>query len=264
MGDRKMEIKETQNIVCIIQARMGSSRLPGKVLKPICSQPMLGWVVKRASRSHLISNIIVATTTDASDDLIETFCKSEGILCFRGSEFDVLDRYFQAAKIAKADVVVRLTADCPLIDASLIDATIEKLLEEKADFAANRLPPPYKRTFPIGLDTEVATFKAMETAWKFAVKPFEREHVMPYLYDPQNNFKVLIIDAQKDYGNQRWTVDTSEDLEFIRQVTKKFDCLMDFGWEEVIKILNENPELSKINATIVHKSLNDVDHRAKL
>ena len=216
-----MNLKKTYNIVCIIQARMGSSRLPGKVLKQICGQPMLGWVVKRASRSRLISSIIVATTIDPGDDMIEAFCKSEGIPCFRGSEFDVLDRYYQAAKAQHADIVVRLTADCPFIDAALIDETIEKLLETKADFAANRLPPPYQRTYPIGLDTEVATFKALETAWKLAEKPFEREHVMPYLYDPQNTFKVMVIDADKNYGNQRWTVDTPEDLEFIQQVTQK-------------------------------------------
>jgi len=258
-----MNLKNNCNIVCILQARMGSSRLPGKVLKQICGQPMLGWVVKRASRSRLISSIIVATTTDPGDDLIETFCLSEGISCFRGSEFDVLDRYYQAAKSEHADIVVRLTADCPLIDAVLVDATIEKLIEEKADFAANRLPPPFKRTFPVGLDTEVATFNALETAWKLAEKPFEREHVMPYLYDPQNNFKVMVLDAENDYGNQRWTVDTPEDLEFIHQVTKKLDCRMDFGWEDILSILSENPDLSKINANIAHKSLNDVDHRSK-
>jgi len=259
-----MKLKKPHNIVCIIQARMGSSRLPGKVLKQICNQPMLGWVVKRASRSRLISSIIVATTIDPADDMIETFCLSEGISCFRGSEFDVLDRYYQAAKDQYADIVVRLTADCPLIDAGLIDATIEKLLEIEADFAANRLPPPYRRTFPIGLDTEVVTFKALETAWKHAKKTYEREHVMPYLYDPQNKFKVVVLDAKENYGNQRWTVDTPEDLEFIQQLTKKLDCRMDFGWEVVLMILNENPELSKINANIVHKSLNDVDHRAKI
>ena len=243
---------------------MGSSRLPGKVLKQICGRPMLEWVVKRASRSRLISSQIVATTIDPGDDMIETFCISEGISCFRGSEFDVLDRYYQAAKAQGADIVVRLTADCPFIDAALIDETIEKLLETKADFVANRLPPPYLRTYPIGLDTEVATYKSLETAWKLAKKPFEREHVMPFLYDPQNDFKFVVLEADNNHGNDRWTVDTPEDLEFIQQVTKKLGCRMDFGWEDVLKVLNENPELSKINANIAHKSLNDIDHRANL
>ena len=259
-----MDLKKTLSIVCIIQARMGSSRLPGKVLKQICGRPMLGWVAERASRSKMITKIVVATTTDLGDDPVEDFCKSSSITCFRGSEFDVLDRYYQAAKANHAEFIVRLTADCPLIDAPLIDATIEKLLETEADFAANRLPPPHLRTYPIGLDTEVATFKSLETAWKLAEKPFEREHVMPFLYDPQNNFKIVVLDADKNYGNQRWTVDTPEDLDFIQQVTEKLGCRMDFGWEDVLKILNDNPELSKINANIAHKSLNDVDHRAKL
>jgi spore coat polysaccharide biosynthesis protein SpsF len=243
---------------------MGSSRLPGKVLKQICGRPMLGLVVERASRSKLVSRIVVATTTDLGDDPVEDFCRSSSITCFRGSEFDVLDRYYQAARENHADIVVRLTADCPFIDAALIDAAIEKLLDTEADFSANRLPPPYQRTYPIGLDTEVATFKALETAWKLAKKPFEREHVMPFLYDPQNNFKVVILDADKNYGNQRWTVDAPEDLDFIQQVAEKLGCRMDFAWAEVLKILNDNPELLKINANITHKSLNDVDHRAKL
>jgi len=243
---------------------MGSSRLPGKVLKQICGRPMLGLVVERASRSQLVSKIVVATTTDLGDDPVEDFCRSSGITCFRGSEFDVLDRYYQAARENRADIVVRLTADCPFVDAALIDTAIEKLLETKADFTANRLPPPYQRTYPIGLDTEVATFKALETAWKLAVKPFEREHVMPFLYDPQNNFKIVILDADKNHGNQRWTVDTPEDLDFIQQVAEKLGCRMDFSWRDVLKILNNNAELSRINANIAHKSLNDVDHRAKL
>jgi spore coat polysaccharide biosynthesis protein SpsF len=242
---------------------MGSSRLPGKVLKQICGEPMLGWVAERASQSKMISKIVVATTPDLGDNPVEDFCRSSGIICYRGSEFDVLDRYYQAARKNSADIVVRLTADCPLIDAALIDTTIEKLFETKADFAANRLPPPYQRTYPIGLDTEVATFKALKTAWKLAERSFEREHVMPFLYDPQNNFKIVVLDADKNYGNQRWTVDTPEDLDFIQQVAEKLGCRMDFGWEDVLKLLIENPELSKINENIIHKSLTDVDHRAK-
>lgn len=252
------------NIVCIIQARMGSSRLPGKVLKNICGRPMLGWVVERASQSQLISKVVVATTINSCDDPIEEFCNTSGYACFRGSEFDVLDRYYQSAKVFRAEIVVRLTADCPFIDAVLVDETIEKLLTTGADFTANRLPPPYKRTFPIGLDTEVATFKALATAWKQAGKPFEREHVMPFLYDPQNNFKFKVLEAEKNYGNQRWTVDTPDDLDFMQQVAEKLGCRMDFTWRDVMKVINEHPQLAEINANITHKSFNDVDHRANL
>jgi spore coat polysaccharide biosynthesis protein SpsF len=251
-------------IVCIIQARMGSSRLPGKVLKEICGQPMLAWVTHRAGKSHHVAKIVVATTINPGDDPIEQNCNKLGIDCFRGNEFDVLDRYYQAALIYKADVVVRLTADCPLIDPALIDESIEKLIFENADFAANRLPPPYKRTYPIGLDVEVATFSALEIAWIKAKKPFEREHVMPFLYDPQNNFKVVILDAEKNYGSLRWTVDTQEDLEFIRQLTAILGCGMDFSWRDVLTTLALHPELTKINAGVSHKTLKDVDHRANL
>jgi spore coat polysaccharide biosynthesis protein SpsF len=251
-------------IVCIIQARMGSSRLPGKVLKVICGQPMLSWVIHRAGLSRRVRKMIVATTTNSDDDPIEDLCGRLSVACYRGNEFDVLDRYYQASLICKADIIVRLTADCPLIDASLIDETIGKFMNLNADFAANRLPPPYNRTYPIGLDVEVAAFSALETAWKKANKVFEREHVMPFLYAPQNNFKVVILDAEKDFGSQRWTVDTREDLEFIRQLTALFGCRMDFSWRDVLIMLEKHPELSMINAGIAHKTLNDVDDRANL
>jgi spore coat polysaccharide biosynthesis protein SpsF len=263
-ANQDFNMDETLNIVCIIQARMGSSRLPGKVLEKICGRPMLGWVIERAAKSRLISKIVVATTVNSGDDLIEAYCGEFGFSCFRGNEFDVLDRYYQSAKAYQADIVVRLTADCPLIDPKLIDETIKKLLENGADFAANRLPPPYQRTFPIGLDTEVVTFKALEIAWKKAEKLFEREHVMPFLYDLQNNFKIVILDSEKNFGSQRWTVDTADDLDFIRQVTEHLGCRLDFSWRDVLKLIDKHPELLEINANISHKSYNDVDHRANL
>ncbi len=223
---------------------------------------MLGWVIERASHSRLISKIVVATTTNSGDDPIEDFCKKSHSAVFRGNEFDVLDRYYQTAKTFKADVVVRLTADCPLIDAKLIDEAIAKLFSENADFAANRLPPPYQRTYPIGLDVEVVTFKALEAAWNRAGKPYEREHVMPFIYDPQNNFKIVLLDAEENYCNQRWTVDTAEDLEFVREVVKILDCSLDFTWWDVLKTLEMHPYLSALNMGVAHKSYYDVDHRA--
>lgn len=264
MIERMKTSKATTKIVCIIQARMGSSRLPGKVLKEICGKPMLDWVIRRARRSQLVNQILVAATISADDEPIAQFCETSGIPLFRGSEFDVLDRYYQAASSADADVIVRLTADCPLIDPDLIDKTIYALLAENADFAANRLPPPYHRTYPIGLDVEVATFTALETAWKNAAEGFEREHVMPYLYDPAHGTKFVVVDHVEDLGSLRWTVDTSEDLEFVRQVTKRFDCRDDFSWLEMLNMLEEFPELSAINAGISHKTLKDVDSRIEL
>lgn len=243
---------------------MGSSRLPGKVLMEICGRPMIGWVAQRAAQSQCISNVIVATTVDASDDPIEAFCANSGIRCYRGSEFDVLDRFYQAAMASQAEIVVRLTADCPLIDPGLIDDTIGLLIKNQLDFSANRLPPPYHRTFPIGLDVEVITFSALESAWNLASKPYEREHVMPFIYDPQNQFKIQVMDAEKDFGNLRWTVDTIQDLVFIRELTALLSCRMDFSWQKALDIIEAHPELIAINADIQHKSYNEVDDRSNL
>jgi len=241
---------------------MDSSRLPGKVLKDICGHPMLYWVVTRAAEAKLINEIIVATTLDNSDDPIVEWCLSHNINCFRGDVFDVLDRYYQTAKKYQADVVVRLTADCPLIDPVLIDKVITIFFEKRVDFAANRLPPPYKRTYPIGLDIEIASFSALEKAWHQAKLPFEREHVMPYLYTVKDRFSTLILDAEKNYGDRRWTVDTPEDLDFIRALFDKLNCCMNFSWREVLLTLEENPGLEEINAGVTHKSFRDVDDRS--
>jgi spore coat polysaccharide biosynthesis protein SpsF len=249
------------NIVAIIQARMGSSRLPGKVLMEICAEPMLAWVVKRTQKAKLINEIIVATTTDSSDEVIENFCQANHFFCFRGSSADVLDRYYQAAKLHQADVIVRLTADCPFIDPELIDNTITAFLGSSSDFAANRLPPPFQRSYPIGLDVEVVSMAALERAWRESTALYEREHVLPYLYKEKNRFKVLTIDNDINYGEYRWTVDTKADLSFIRAVVDKLDCRMDFSWKEVIAVLEKYPELTRINAGVRHKSFTDVDDR---
>ena len=250
-------------IVAIIQARMGSSRLPGKVLKDLCGQPMLGWVVGRTTSAKLVNQIIVATTTDVRDDAIVQFCQTNTITCFRGSPNDVLDRYYQAAKYFQADIIVRITADCPLIDPELIDKTIKAFLDSNVDFAANRLPPPFMRTYPIGLDVEVVSFYALERAWKEATELHEREHVMPYFYEVSGRFKIITLDHEKDLSALRWTVDTTEDLEFIRQILKYLHCRMDFSWKDVLEVIEKNPELLQINAQIRHKTYKDVDEKVK-
>lgn len=260
--DKEILKKSNQDrVVCIIQARMGSSRLPGKVMKDICGQPMIQWVVSRALQSEIIDHVLIATTESKSDDTIAAFCQKNGIDCFRGNEFDVLDRYYQAAKSAEANIIVRLTGDCPLVDAQLIDATIQKMADSSADFCANRLPPPYKRTFPIGLDVEVVTMRALETAWHKAIKKYEREHVLPYVYDPQNGFKISILDSVEDFGEMRWTVDTKEDLEFVRRVMEYLSCKITFTWLDVLTVVKEHPDLEKINEDIAHKTFRDVDSR---
>jgi spore coat polysaccharide biosynthesis protein SpsF len=256
-----VEGKTSRRTVAIIQARMGSSRLPGKVLKEIDRRPMLDWVVMRAGRAHTVNAVAVATTTDPSDDPIAAFCEARGIPVYRGDVFDVLDRYYQAARAFQAEVIVRLTADCPLLDPQVVDLTVQRFLDSGADFAANRLPPPFQRTFPIGLDTEVCSFAALERAWKEAEQKYQREHVMPYLYDQEGRFKVVVVDHSEDEGAQRWTVDTPQDLEFVRQVVARFGGRDDFGWLDVLALLEREPELMAINAEILHKTMVDVDER---
>ncbi len=264
-------------IVAIIQGRMSSSRLPGKILADIAGQPMLTRVFTRTSRAKTLDEVIFATTTDPSDDPVAEYCDFSGIPFTRGSLFDVLHRYYQAASQAKADVVVRITADCPVIDPDLIDDVVNTLLEGEYEFACNRLPPPWSRTYPIGLDVEACSFKVLKKAWKEAKEPQHREHAMPYFYEgvqlahqsrtletgiSPRGFKVALLHHTTDFGDYRWTVDTPEDLEFIRQVYSRFDGRDDFSWKEVLDLVHDEPDMMKINAGVQHKTLKDIDKRA--
>ena len=267
-------------VIAIIQGRMSSSRLPGKILADIAGQPMLQRVFMRTSRAATVTETIFATTTDASDDPVAEYCHFSGIPFTRGSQFDVLDRYYQAAKRAKADVVVRITADCPVIDPVLIDNVVKTLLETgdwRFDFVANRLPPPYHRKYPIGLDVEACTFKVLELAWKEAKEPQHREHVMPFFYEgvelitenrtlqtglSLRGFKVALLHHTTDFGDYRWPVDTPEDLEFMRQVYSRFNRRDDFTWKDVLDLVHNEPKLMEINAGVQHKTLKDIDKRA--
>ncbi|NMB61260.1 MAG: NTP transferase domain-containing protein [Chloroflexi bacterium] len=252
-----------KKIVAIVQARMGSSRLPGKVLRDISGKPMLAWVVERARKANTLSEVMVATTTDKDDDLIAQVCDTMKVACFRGDIYDVLDRYYQAAREIQADVIIRLTADCPLIDPRLVDLVVEKFIEEKVDFAANRLPPPFERTYPIGLDVEVVSFSALERTWREATEKHEREHVLPYLYDVPDRFHIYIVNNEINYGSYRWTVDTEPDLQFVRAVFALLPDRERFSWTDVLKIIKDHPDLTAINAGISHKTYMDVDSRAE-
>jgi Spore coat polysaccharide biosynthesis protein F, CMP-KDO synthetase homolog len=240
---------------------MSSSRLPGKVLKEAGGRPLLDRMVERVRGSKKIDETWVATTVDPSDETLAEFCFTMKIPCFRGNLMDVLDRYYQAALSTRADVVVRLTGDCPFIDPVLIDDTIDLLQREQADFSCNRLPPPLTRTYPIGLDVEVCTFAALETAWKNASEKHEREHVMPYLYEVPGRFKVVKLDNAVNYGSLRWTVDTPQDLDFVRAVYTVLNNRNDFSWQEVLQLVQSHPELAAINAEVHHKTMFDVDKR---
>jgi spore coat polysaccharide biosynthesis protein SpsF len=247
--------------LAIIQARMASSRLPGKVLLDICGKPMLERVLNRVKLTRSIDNILVATTTDPSDDVLAKWCREHQVDCFRGSMQDVLDRYYQAGVTYSPRYIVRVTADCPVIDPGLIDETLLACQENGVDFAATRLPPPFHRTYPIGLDVEVSTFSALERAWREAKLPAEREHVFPYLYDQPGRFNLKILNHEPDYGSLRWTVDTADDLELIRRIYEYYSPLEDFRWQAVLELMESKPELTLINAGTSHKSYLDVDER---
>ena len=258
---------------------MRSSRLPGKILADIAGQPMLAGVFARPSRASAVSETLFATTTDASDDPVAEYCDWSGIPVRRGNLYDVLDRYYQSAQEAKADIVVRITADCPVVDPDLIDDVVKTVISDQlsVDFAANRLPPPWGRTYPIGLDVEVCTFAALERAWKEAKEPQQREHVMPYFYEgvklitdnrslstgvSPRGFNIALLHHPTDFGDYRWTVDTAEDLEFIRQVYNRFDGRDDFSWKDVLDLVHNEPQLMEINAGVQHKTFKDIDKRA--
>ena len=256
-------MKDNQKIVAIIQARMAASRLPGKVLKLLGHLPVLGWVVARTRRAALIDEVVVATTIDPSDDPVAAYCQEEGIAFTRGSMPDVLDRYYQAAKAHQADVVVRLTADCPFIDPAMLDDNLRTFLgaDPRLDFAANRMPPPFTRTIPIGLDAEYCWFEGLETIWKEAREKHQREHVMPYFYEHPERFNVLHIIHEPDYGDLRWTVDTPQDLELLRKIITHFPGRDDFSWQDVLAVVQAHPELTEINAGTHHKDYREVDKR---
>lgn len=248
--------------VLIIQARLQSSRLPGKVLLPLRDRPMLEWVIERASRSRCIDSCMVATTEAPADDPIETWCKDKNVPVYRGSQFDVLDRYYQAALSAQADVIIRVTADCPLIDAALIDELFAFYRKEDADFAANRLPPPWHRTYPIGLDAEIVSMPMLKKAWETASEKYEREHVMPWFYDTPGRCKVSILDNPVDYGRHRWTVDTPEDYAMMQALFEKLDDPETASWMEILRVIEANPSLEMINAASKAKDVRIIDARS--
>lgn len=232
-------------IVAILQARTSSSRLPGKVLKPLMGQPMLLRQIERTRRARSLSGLLVATSVDASDDPLATLCEQNGVGVFRGALDDVLDRFYKAAVGADPDHVVRLTGDCPLADPDLIDLTVDHHIRGGFDYTSNCLEP----TYPDGLDCEVMTLGALETAWRKADRPSEREHVTPYLYARPGRFKVGIVRGERDLSALRWTVDEPVDFEFVTRVYEElWQGNPDFGWDDVLALLERQPRLAALNA----------------
>lgn len=238
-----------KNVVGIIQARMGSQRFPGKVLADIAGHPMIWHVVNRTQHANSIHMIVVATSLDIQDDPIADFCFQNAIICFRGNTEDVLDRYYQAAKEYGADVIVRLTADCPLLDTNVIDKVVSTYLKNNFDYVSNVL----QYTYPDGLDTEVFSFAALERGWKEAKSPSEREHVTPFI-KKSGLFCLKNVESgiPTSAARLRWTVDDPKDLEFVRAVYASLGSKGEqAGLEEVLEVLRREPRLMMINQNTI-------------
>jgi spore coat polysaccharide biosynthesis protein SpsF (cytidylyltransferase family) len=236
-------------IAALIQARMTSTRLPGKILADVNGRPMLARMFERVKAAGNIDKIMLVTSTDSSDDPVVELCRREGILCYRGSLDDVLDRYYQAARFIKADVIVRLTGDCPLIDPTVIDLMVDVYHDKHCDYAANSAPPP--GTFPDGMDVEVFSFQAIEKAWCEANKPSHREHVTFYLWQNPHLFSLFRYDLNEDLSSIRLTVDYPEDMDIIREIYNRLyerDPL--FTMKDILDLLQAAPEIRERNKDI--------------
>ncbi|CAM2881777.1 cytidylyltransferase domain-containing protein [Clostridium sporogenes] len=240
-------------VVCIVQARVGSTRLPGKVLKKICGKTILEHDIDRLRRVKNIDEIIIATTTLKKDNDIVKECKILGVKYFRGSEDDVLSRYYYAAKENNADVVVRITSDCPLIDPEISENIIKYYIDNKNkyDYVSNTID----RTYPRGLDTEVFSFKALEKAFKEAVSSRDKEHVTPYIWRNSKFFKLSQYKNSKNYSDLRWTLDTIEDFELIDTIYKLLYPNMNskFQFDNILDLYDKYPELKSINVNVKQK-----------
>ena len=235
------------NILAIIQARMDSTRLPNKVLLDLAGKTVLEHVVERVKRSKMIDDIVVATTISPNDLDIVKLCSNKEIRVFCGSEDDVLDRYYQLAKLIKPEHIVRITADCPMIDPEIIDQVIQLHVDNKSDYTSNTL----KETYPDGEDIEVFRFKALRTAWENANLLSEREHVTPYIINNPDLFKLENLENKIDLSQKRWTLDEPKDFEFIKKVfSNVYVDNNNFTMNSVLKFLEENPNIESINQHI--------------
>lgn len=231
-------------ILAILQARVSSSRLPGKVLKPLLGVPMLLRQVERLQKARKIDRLLVATSVEPSDDAIGSLCEQQGIACFKGSLNDVLDRFYQAARTYTPEHIVRLTADCPLTDPALIDEVLDFYLDGGYDYASNAV----ESTFPDGLDVEVFRFSCLELAWQSANLPSEREHVTPFIHQQPNRFKIGHYKNSSDLSHLRWTVDEPKDFELVSMIYEAlYPANPNFSTQDILRLLDERPELAYWN-----------------
>lgn len=231
-------------ILAILQARMGSSRLPGKAIKPILGRPMLEMQIERLRCTSNIDRLVVATSRRTEDNAIESLCKRIHTDCYRGDLENVLDRFYQAARQYNPNHVVRLTGDCPLTDPVLIDELVDLYLAQECDYASNCHEP----SLPDGLDAEIFSFAVLEQTWKEAVLPSHLEHVTPFILSNPERFKITCYNYHKDLSHLRWVVDEPEDLEFVRRIYEiLYPVKPEFGTEDILALLERKPELVEIN-----------------
>jgi len=233
-----------KKIGCIIQARMGSIRLPGKIMENVDGKnPLLYYVINQIQSSELIDKIVIATTTLQEDNVIVDYVKKLNIEFFRGSEKNVLDRYYQCAKKFSFPIIVRITSDAPLIDPKIVDDMIRFFKNNSYDYVTNTQP----RTYPQGTETEIFTFEALESAWNKASKSSEKEHVTPYFYMHPNEFRIFNFQYNKDISNLRWCVDRENDLELVRKLVSKIKTRPIY-LNDILRVLSEEPNLIEINS----------------
>ncbi|MBF0542971.1 MAG: glycosyltransferase family protein [Candidatus Riflebacteria bacterium] len=240
-------------INAVIQARMGSTRLPGKAMKDLLGKPMLERVIDRVKMAGFVNDVIVACTVCDEDMAIVDFCKKKGVNFFRGSEEDVLDRYFQTLMKFPCDAIVRITSDCPLIDPEVIDQGIKEFLAGQPDleYVSNAF---LVNSFPRGLDIEVIKSETLAKLWEIDTNPLWREHVTLFIEKHPESFKTKNIAHSTDLSKERWTVDTTEDFKLVQKIFQHFGETH-FSWKNVLEILDQNPNWREINKTIKQKKI---------
>lgn len=228
-------------IVAVVPARLGSTRLPGKVLLDLADRTILDWVVGRARRARAIDQLVVATTSEPSDDDLVQYCRDAGYPVIRGSRDDVLDRVVTAAASERADIVIRLASHGPLIDPEIVDSLVDIHQREHRDYTTNSLPAPHPRTYPIGLDVEVVSMSALTEAWANRSDQRHRENVTPYLYEEPGRFNVRLVAGEDSAGDARWAVETRADLEALRALVTAANARTATSWRDLLRAWRDHP-----------------------
>jgi len=239
-------------ISAIIQARVSSTRLPNKVFSKIEGKPLIWHVVNRLKYSRCLDNIILATTKNKNDDVIEKWANENNVFFFRGSEDNVLERYYRAAKFYNSSIIIRITADDPFKDYKIMDRVIEKYINSDVDFACNNYPP----TFPEGLDIEVFSFEALKNVNNNARSDYEKEHVTQYFFKHPEKFRIINVANDEDFSGLRWTIDEEDDLRMVREIYKHFRNIHRvFLFKDILELIKDKPEISKINENVSRSTL---------